>query len=392
MPPKKLIKKTKPWTQIHQTKFMWLFNWYKKNYDNKAIKETFIDENKRKLMSLIENNKDWSTGSKEGLLFMVARWLYNNNNNDRYTKLYSQAGFNLLQEKEKIESKNELDEKEKENLRSIEYLNNCLEVHRVVSEENIIEHYKQLLLMMLIKQPPLRTSFYSTAKFLRLYTLNNNKDNYLYLTKRGKIKAYIIINKDKASNYKLYSMNKELSKIKIDNEELVNYINYSFIEYPRKYVFENPKTEQPLSDAILLKYLRDITKTPLINFDMVRSAYVTYYYEHNKTYDKREELSKQMRHSVHTASKNYLKVSNNEAVEPEEEIKNLNKTIIELKNNVDEYKNKLLVYENDPDDDKKFNKKKRDILYLLNNKDRKSKPETIKKYNIIYDEKSKIYY
>ena len=57
-------------------------------------------------------------------------------------------------------------------------------------------------------------------------------------------------------------MNKELSKIKIDNEELVNYNNYSFNEYPRKYAFENPKTGKPLRDSILLKYLRDITKTP----------------------------------------------------------------------------------------------------------------------------------
>ena len=125
---------------------------------------------------------------------------------------------------------------------------------------------------------------------------------------------------------------------------------------------------------------------------MIRSAYVTYFYEHNKTFDKREELSKQMRHSQHTASKNYLKVSNSEPLEPEEEINILNKTIIELKNSVNEYKHKLLVFENDPEDEKKFNKKKNDILYLLNSKGRSSKPETIKKYNIIYDEKNKIYY
>ena len=31
---------------------------------------------------------------------MIARWLYkNNNNNDRYVILYSQAGFNILQDK-----------------------------------------------------------------------------------------------------------------------------------------------------------------------------------------------------------------------------------------------------------------------------------------------------
>ena len=46
-----------------------------------------------------------------------------------------------------------------------------------------------------------------------------------------------------------------------------------------------------------------------------------------------------------------------------------------------------MAYEFDQEDDKKFNKKKIDILYLLNNKDRKGKPKKIKRYNIKYDEK-----
>ena len=79
-----------------------MFNWYSKTHDNEAIKESFIDENKRKLMSLIENNKDWSTSSKE-ILFMIARYLHNKNNTDKYVKLYSQAGYNLMQEIEKNE-------------------------------------------------------------------------------------------------------------------------------------------------------------------------------------------------------------------------------------------------------------------------------------------------
>ena len=50
------------------------------------------------------------------------------------------------------------------------------------------------------------------------------------------------------------------------------------------------------------------------------------------------------------------------------------------------------MFVNDPDDERKFNKKKNDILYLLNSKGKTSKPETITKYNIVYDEKNKIYY
>ena len=72
--------------------------------------------------------------------------------------------------------------KKLKNLRSIKYLNFLIEVHKDKAEENIIEHYKYLLLMLLIFQPPLRTCFYTTSKILRLYTSNHNKDNYVYIT------------------------------------------------------------------------------------------------------------------------------------------------------------------------------------------------------------------
>ena len=106
--------------------------------------------------------------------------------------------------------------------------------------------------MLLIFQPQSRRRLYTTSQFLRLYTLNNNTDNYVYITRKGKIKVFYIVNHGKAINYKLYNMQKEWSKIKVDNNELENYIKFLFIEYPRKYLFENPKTEKPLSDAILL--------------------------------------------------------------------------------------------------------------------------------------------
>ena len=59
----------------------------------------------------------------------------------------------------------------------------------------------------------------------------------------------------------------------------------------------------PKQKAILLKHLRDITKIQYINFDTVKSAYVTYCYKHYKTYDTRETLFKLMRDSVHKSSK-----------------------------------------------------------------------------------------
>jgi hypothetical protein len=387
MPPKKK-QTSKPWTKQHVDKFNWLYNWYVKNHDDKATKETFINENKRKLMTLIDKS-EWSMGSKEGHYFMISRYLFNKNNNDKYVKLYAQAGYDLKQAKDQIEGKNELDDKEKENHRTIEYLTNCLELHKSKSTENIKEHYKHLLLMMLIKQPPLRTSFYTTAKFLRLQADNDKTSNYVYITRKGKLKVYYIVNKDKASNYKLYNMNKGLSKIKLEDPELIDYINYSFITYPRTYLFEINKKQ--ISETTILNYLREITNTPLINFDMIRSAFITYFYEHNKTFDKREALSKMMRHSQQTASKNYLKVSNTEKVKPDEKIKELEKEIILLNKIIEEYNTKLKAYEKEPENEKLFNKKRNDILYLLN-KGKASKPETMTKYKILFDDKNKKYY
>ena len=143
MPPKKK-QITKPWTKQHVLKFNMLYNWYAKTHDDKAMKENFISETKRKLMTLIDKSH-WAMGTKEGIYFMISRFLFNKNNNDKYVKLYAQAGFDLKAAKDLIEGKNELDDKEKENHRTIEYLTNCLELHKSKSTENIKEHNKQLL-------------------------------------------------------------------------------------------------------------------------------------------------------------------------------------------------------------------------------------------------------
>jgi len=124
---------------------------------------------------------------------------------------------------------------------------------------------------------------------------------------------------------------------------------------------------------------------------MIRSAFITYFYEHNKTFDKREALSKMMRHSQQTASKNYLKVSDVENIPPDEKIKELEKEIILLNKMIEEYNQKLKAYEKEPENEKLFNKKRNDIIYLLN-KGKTSKPDTITKYKILFDEKTQKYY
>lgn len=56
-----------------------------------------------------------------------------------------------------------------------------------------------------------------------------------------------------------------------------------------------------------------------------------------------------------------------------------------------ELKNKLINNENEPDK-AKYNKRRSDILFLLNKKGKTSKATTLDKYKIIYDEFKNIYY
>lgn len=76
-----------------------------------------------------------------------------------------------------------------------------------------------------------------------------------------------IIDKDKASNYKNFSDDKDvLSKINIENNNLVELINYSYQMYPRTYLFEKNNCE--LTDQQLLSILRKISNIEKININM----------------------------------------------------------------------------------------------------------------------------
>ena len=68
---------------------------------------------------------------------------------------------------------NKQDKKEQVNYKNINYFKNILENTHI---ENLSksDHMKYLLLSMLVHQPPLRTSFYSSVMFLTNRNENNN--------------------------------------------------------------------------------------------------------------------------------------------------------------------------------------------------------------------------
>ena len=308
-------------------------------------------------MSQIENNKNWANTTKEGIFFMVAKYL-KASNDPRYGKLYSQKGYDFLMENRKKESKNKQDDKEIENYRSHEFLLNVIDNINPESITTKKTHLQYLLLNMLVLQPPIRTDFYVTCKFIFTEKENDKLNNFIWITKRGKLKVNYVVNKDKVSKTKVYNMNKSLSIINIENEQLVKLINESYKKYPRNYLLEID--DKPITNATFLDWLRKITDVKLINNDIMRSSYINWFYDNNKTMASREKLALQMRHSVMTAQKNYRKVIEETPIE---------KPVDELKLENEVLNNKLINCENENKlSDAKYNKRRRDIIYKINNK------------------------
>jgi len=349
-----------------------------KNYDD--IDEfTFIDDYKRSLHKIISQNEKWKDTSKEALYFMIARYLHNFGNK-RYSKLYSQYGHDLTLKNQDDEAKNKQDDNEIENYRPHDYFVKIINETNADDLQTIKSHYEYLLLCLLTLQPPLRTSFYTSTKIITKKGENDNENNYVYITRRGKLNVYYIVNKDKASNYKMYNIDKKLSKIKIQDDILAKIIYDSFVKYPRTYLFEiNGK---PITQHTLLGYLRKITKVDNINIDMMRSSYINWFYENNKNLYEKDKLSKQMRHSVLTAMKNYYKDDNLTTEEKDNRIVALENENNELKRQIQELTEKLNVHEQVGVNLKAYDKARKDALYNLNVRKVSPKEATLK--NTIY--------
>jgi len=378
--------KNNDWSKQHEKLYSMLYNYMNKNFKN--INEySFINENKRQLMSIIEKNNNWGSSSKESLFFMIARFLMIDNPNDKYVKLYQEAGFKLLQENRAKENENQQDEKEIENYKPHNYFIDILNSVNVDDIKTKIGHYQYLLLALLTYQPPLRTNFYVSAKIIRSMKENDKTNNFIWISRKGSIKIFYIVNDDKVSKTKIYAMNKNLSYIKLEDNNLIKLINDSYEKYPREYLFEI--NNKPISQTTYLNWLRKITQVSQINNDIMRSSYVNWFYEHNKKLSDREKLAYQMRHSVLTSQRNYLKV-----FEPEDnkEKPEIIQTTEELKKEIDKLKEQLNKCQSDKAiDESKFNKNRRDVIYKINKKNVKPREETLKKYNIVYDDNKKLY-
>ena len=203
----------------------------------------------------------------------------------------------------------------------------------------------------------------------------------MLLSKRGKNSAKYIINHDKASNYKNFNMNKELSKIIIEDTKLIELLHYSYSKFPRTYLFE--KNNNNLTNQQIIIMLRKLTNIDKININMMRSIYVTEHYKTNINYNSKIELANKMRHSAETAAVHYNKINKINEKDFNNNYDN-EKLVIELQKEIFDLKAKIIELESkniDITDSKLYNKRKSDILYLIKS-GKNIKQSTKDKYNI----------
>ena len=125
----------------------------------------------------------WKSTTIENVLFMVAKFL-KLKQDFRYAKLYSQKAYEYMIRNREAESHNKQDEKEIKNYRDQQFFVNVLDSIDYDSISTTVGHFKYLLLALLTFQPPVRTSFYTSCKFITREKDNNKVKNFIRLNKR----------------------------------------------------------------------------------------------------------------------------------------------------------------------------------------------------------------
>lgn len=384
----------KDWSPNNEKRYKWLYNLLKKKYNdfNYNIDDYLLKMNKTELLKFI-NKLELGDSSKEAIYFTISKWLQLNDPKNKNIIKFQTQGHKLMDKVRNKDADNIIDDDKQNSYQNFSYFLEILNNKDYTKITDIKEHMQYLLLALLILNPPLRTNFYSSAILSNGGKTEDDK-NYVWLKFLGRNRAFLIVNKDKVSNSKQFKDNHIKNSISIEDNRLVDLLWYSLEKFPREYLFENDKHKK-LSDNVLRTYLRKITKIPNINFDIMRSIYITHQYNTTcKTLKQKEELAEKMRHSIHIASRAYFKIkddTNNiyDSNIENEIIKNLKEELEKVKienNELKEQINKL----NPKEEDKLYIKRRFDILYRLN-KNLNVKPDTISKYNFIFDEEKQKY-
>jgi len=367
------------WTDTHVKVYKTLWNKYTLKHP-KADFETFLDkETFRRMYNFIESDENIGDGSKKIIYFMIARYLEIRGNNN--FKKYLEKAVELRNKIDNQEQDNAQSDKEKEHYRSHEFLLNIVDKYELTDKYK--QHMMELALMIGVYQPPLRTTTVTSLKIIFRKQDNDKTHNFILINKSTK-KMFYIINDDKVS--KTYSYQEEKYKtIEITDKRLKEFIIHSITTFPnRTYLIqtkEGAMTNKIGSDTYN-QYLRKMTLSKGIDNNMLRSSYVNWFYNKFKTYNKRDALARQMRHSVQSALIYYFKDLDDETKEitPDETVNIVNDNAL-MKAKLDKCESKELT-------EKQMKKKRYDILYSINKKGNVPKASTIDKYNLVFNEET----
>ena len=323
------------------------------------------------------------------MFFTVSKYIQLFDKDNKVYQNFQREGHKLLDASKKKEGENLVDDKHIESYQNFDYFLKILKDKDYKTITNLKEHNEYLLLSLLILQPPLRTNFYSSAILTNTNkTKPDDKNNYLLLkTVMGKNKGFYIVNSDKVSNTKKYKMDPSKNIIEIENPQLIEILNYSMQRFPRKYLFENEKGGK-ISEDTLRAILRRVTKLNSINFDIMRSIFISEKYRTtHKSVNQREKLAEQMRHSTTIASRAYFKIGTDDTAsdkkDDNEVIQELKQTIEALTIQINELKSKLSEV-TPTENDKIFLKRKADIVARVK-QNKNVKASTLERYNIKVD-------
>ena len=297
------------WSENDEKRKIWIYNYLIRTQTNIKLNPTWTKDNYlkyidiKKLEPIIEATQ-WGLSTKAAAYFTISKYLQINDPKNPNIDFIKNIAYKLKIEIQEKDGDNQLDEKEEENYRPQNYFRDILDNIDVSKLKSPKQHYEYLLLQLLINQAPVRNNFYISSSFIfELSKVEYNK-NYVYLNKEKNEAAYVIQH-DKVSNTVVYRTYSHLNYIQIENKELVKLLFQSYEQYKRKYLFE--VNGHAISSNTLLSYLRSVTTVKKINIDMMRASYITDFYEKNKSYNSRNKLAKQMRHSPATAMLSYHK-------------------------------------------------------------------------------------
>ena len=260
----------------------------------------WIAKNHKKIYEYITANYT-NKNTRKGHISVLAGILKALSMQKRAMNKYSKISTELCNERQDESMSQELLPRRIDNYVSLEDVIKRREYYKNLFERdkhNAKNNLSWVLLSLYTMQPPLRQDY----KDMQIVDVlpKNKKENYLW---RKGIEYYIVIRKDKvvkshgAAQFEL-------------SDQLNNVINESLEAFPRKYILSTQRDgSKPIQKKGFESLLRQCFPGKHVNVDILRSAYVTYFYNDPRINLKmKHELANKMRQSASVAEREYRKL------------------------------------------------------------------------------------